>query len=138
MYPSPEIPNASNLVKGGVKYRIPSETHVVTIHDPAGAEKLFVVFSRKPELDVEALTDEMSRRHRPASKSPPLTKTYALNLPPMTDASVNRLRTMNSRDLIIEKIDQDTGPQKEKAVYAAIPSGGPEARVVLDVQIKHP
>ena len=57
----------------------------------------------------------------------------------MDDASVDRLRTVYSRDLIIEKIDENTpGPQKEKAVYAAVPSGGPNARVVLDIQIKHP
>jgi Domain of unknown function (DUF4384) len=137
LFPSPEIPNASNLVQRGVKYGIPPG-YGYTIHDPAGTEKLFVIFSRKPQLDMEALTDDVSRQDKPASNAPKLPQTYALNRPPMTDASVDQLRTTYSRDLIIEKVAEDTGPQKEKAMYVAVPSGGPDARVVLDVQIKHP
>ena len=70
-----------------------------------------------------------------------LQTTYAVNQvnQPIDDAMVNRMRQTYSRDLIIEKVDDKTpGPQKEKAVYAVNTAGGPDARVVLDVEIKHP
>lgn len=142
LFPSPELPDASNVVVPGVTYSVPPDRNFV-ISDPPGEEKLFIILSRQPELDVDALTMDMSRRDAtglkelPAPKYPLETR-IAANLPSMNDAMVDRLRNVYARDLIIEKVDPQTpGNRKENAIYAVNPSGGDDTRVVLDAQIKH-
>jgi len=141
LFPSPDLPNANNAVMPGVTYSVPPDRNFV-VSDPPGEEKLFIILSRNPELDVDSLTMDMSRRESsdkqkeaPARRLP---TTMAANLPPMNDAMVDRLRNAYSRDLIIEKVDEQTpGTRKENAVYAINPSGADDSRVVLDARIKH-
>ena len=148
LFPSPDLPNASNAVAPGITYSVPPDRNFV-ISDPAGEEKLFVILSRKPELDTRSLTLDMNRRdgsqkQNVASPDLPIPPRNAGNtniamvLPPMNDAMVDRLRTTYARDLIIEKVDDQTaGDRKEKAVYVVNPEGGDDSRVVLDALIQH-
>ncbi len=141
LFPSPELPNASNMVTPGVTYSVPPDRNFV-ISNPPGEEKLFIILSRQPELDVDALTMDMSRRESGQKELPvpkhPIETRIAANLPSMNDAMVDRLRNVYARDLIIEKVDPQTpGTRKENAVYAVNPGGGDDTRVVLDAQIKH-
>jgi hypothetical protein len=151
LFPSPELPNASNAVVPGTTYAVPPDRNFV-IGDPPGEEKLFVIVSRTPELDVQAMTMDLSRRGAagPVPRSAPAApesqpsarpqpeKTIAQNLPPIDDGMVDRLRTVYARDLIIEKVDEQTpGTRKENAVYAVNPGNGDDSVVVLDAQIKH-
>ncbi|HLJ47004.1 MAG TPA: DUF4384 domain-containing protein [Bryobacteraceae bacterium] len=146
LFPSADIPEASNKVQPGTKYQVPQGAYF-TVSDPPGEEKLFVILSRNPELDMGTLASDMSQRdkttpiqptHHTQTDTQPNVKQYAVNLPPINDDAVNRLRTTYSRDLIIEKVDETTpGTQKEKAVYAVNPTAGADSKVVLDVGIKH-
>jgi hypothetical protein len=150
LFPSPDLPNATNAVVPGVTYSVPQDRNFV-VSNPAGEEKLFVILSRTPELDIQSLTMDMSRRESgrsspqaPAKQEPsvpahqPLPTTVAENLPPINDAMVDRMRNVYARDLIIEKVDEQTpGARKENAVYAVNPGDGNDTRVVLDAQIKH-
>jgi len=140
LFPSPDIPNASNAVAPGVTYSIPPDRNFV-VSNPPGAEKMFIILSRQPQLDIDALTVEMSRRESGAAPNPPPAPKsqqtlMAANLPPMNDAAVDRLRNFYSRDLIIEKVDEQS-TSKENAVYAVSTADGDNDRVVLDAQIKH-
>jgi Domain of unknown function (DUF4384) len=146
LFPSPDMPGVSNAVAPGVTYSVPPDRNFV-VSDPAGEEKLFIILSRTQE-DGESLTMDMSKREAggagsqterslPAPRKP-LTVTIAKNLPPMNDSMVDRLRNAYARDLIIEKVDDQTpGERKENAVYAVNPDDGDGTRVVLDAQIKH-
>lgn len=150
LFPSPEMPNATNEVVPGVTYSVPPDRNFV-VSNPPGSEKLFIILSREPQLDVQALTVDMSRReaaHSSSDTAPkqeptlpahkPLETTMAANLPPMNDQMVDRLRQFYARDLIIEKVDEQTpGAKKENAVYAVSTGDGDDTRVVLDAEIKH-
>ncbi len=147
LFPSPDLPNATNEVLPNIDYSVPpGRTWVVS--NPPGSEKLFVILSRTPELDTDALTLDMSGRTGTDSKpgpsrrqevsDKPANTTMAMALPPMNDAAVDRLRNAYARDLIIEKVDENTpGDRKEKALYAVSPASAGQSRVVLDFQIKH-
>jgi hypothetical protein len=147
LFPSPELPNLSNHVQPGVKYQVPQGAYF-TVSDPPGAEKLFVILSPNPRLDMGALANDMSQQDKdgitkpgskaPEAKEPPPPQMMAANLPSINDSMVDQMRETYTRDLIIEKVDDKTpGPKKETAVYAVNPSAGPNSKVVLDVRIQH-
>jgi hypothetical protein len=51
---------------------------------------------------------------------------------------VGQLREAYARDLIVEKITEDTpGDRKEKAVYVVNPTGSDSSRVVADLILVH-
>ena len=142
LFPSPDLPKATNAVVPGVTYSVPPDRNFV-VSDPPGEEKLFIILSRTPEVDIQSLTMDMSRRE--AGNSAPdapalpahqaLKTTMADNLPPMNDAMVDRMRNVYARDLIIEKVDEQTpGTRKENAVYAVNPGDGSDTRVVLSTR----
>jgi hypothetical protein len=58
---------------------------------------------------------------------------------PIDDGLVNRLRNqVYARDLVFEKVDESTpGDKKEKAAYVVNSNAAPDARLVVDVVLKH-
>jgi hypothetical protein len=141
LFPSPEIAGGSNLVESGRRYEIPAG-YVFTFDEQPGVEKLFLIVSRRPESDLEKLIYSLTQR--PAGGVAPATERkepkmlLASNIQPIGDGLIGRLRNSYARDLVIEKVDQDTpGPKKETAVYAVSSSGGPDAHVVADVSLNH-
>ncbi|MBS1826960.1 MAG: DUF4384 domain-containing protein [Acidobacteria bacterium] len=78
----------------------------------------------------------------PEPKDAPKRTMLAGNIKPIDDQLVGRLRSqMVSRDLVFEKVDDSPSPaaadKKESAVYVVEKSGKPDARLVVDITLKH-
>lgn len=146
LFPSKELNDGDNWVEGGRSYSIPGQGMAWTFDTRKGAEKLFVVLSRKEVDDLEKLIYDLNepvpakaKPHKPAEHrtpgKPEAAKPMLLvqSASPIDDALVGKLRSqMLSRDLILEKV-----AQKEYALYAVEKSGKPDARLVVDVELKH-
>jgi len=132
LFPSPEIKDGDNRVQKRVRYEIPSG-YTFTFDEQAGEEKLFIVLSRQPEPDLEGLIYSLGQGGQPAAEKPKVLMASAA----FGDEVISKLRTAYARDLIVEKVDDEQTPKKEKAVYAVNPTGSADSRVVADVTLKH-
>jgi len=139
LFPSPEVGDGNNKVEGWATYSMPPKTRMV-FDEQKGTEKIFIVFSREPEPDLEKMIYSL-QGGKPVPVSEPAARpkqmvTFAqLNIP---DSTVGRLRTTYARDLIIEKVTPQTpGERKETAVYVVNPSGSNDSRVVADFSLEH-
>ena len=140
LFPSAEIADGSNRVGSGRQTLIPPPPGRFAFDEQAGEERLFIVLSRNPEPSLEKLIYSLGSAGQPAeAKEPPKHLLMTLNMPPVDDALVGRLRNqVFARDLVFEKVDDATpGDKKEKAVYVVNPTGSPESRLVVDVTLKH-
>ena len=143
-FPSAEIDGGNNHVARDQDYTVPSGGRF-NFTDQPGEEKLFIVFSRKPAPDLEKLIYSLGNLKAPAPVSsepaevPAKVLLMAINRKPIEDPFVSRLRSqLAARDLVFEKVDDDTpGDRKEKAVYVATPDRTVNARVVIDLTLKH-
>jgi hypothetical protein len=143
LFPSAEISGGDNRVRKGTQYDIPSG-YVFTFDEQPGREKLFVVFSRQPVTDLEDLIYSLSKEQKPKPQEPsqPEVNKVLLAQANIQDNLIDRLRTVYSRDLIIEKVDETAAPppskkEREKAVYVVNPSRSADAHVVADVTLIH-
>jgi len=137
LFPSSEEAGGDNRVVKGRNYTVPPGKNGQFFFDETGGEeKLFLVLTRKAEPDLESLVYSMADKDR---KSPEKRQMLlAENRPAISDSMVERLRSgLKSRDLVFEKVDEEQGEKKEKAVYVANPTGSSEARLVVDVSLKH-
>jgi hypothetical protein len=132
LFPSPEIKDGDNRVQKRVRYEIPSG-YTFTFDEQAGEEKLFIVLSRQPEADLEGLIYSLGQGGQPAADKPKVLMASAA----FGDDVIGKLRNAYARDLIVEKVDDEQTPKKEKAVYAVNPTGSADSRVVADVTLKH-
>jgi hypothetical protein len=132
LFPAAEIKGGDNSVQGRTKYEIPSG-YTFTFDEQPGEEKLFVVFSRQPEADLEQLIYSLGQGSPSATEKPKVLMASAA----FSDDMIGRLRNAYARDLIIEKADDEPGPKKEKAVYTVNPTGSADSRVVADIMLKH-
>lgn len=141
LFPSPQVSNGNNYIEPGRPYDIP-HGYVFSFDEQAGEEKLFLVVSRQPQQDLENMIYRLSRPGQapaPGSKPAAPAKTLlAQNVVSIDDGMVDRLRNVYARDLIIEKVDDETpGDIKENAVYAVAPSADRESQVVVDISLHH-
>lgn len=140
MFPSAEVEDGSNHVEGFRSYILPPKSRIL-FDEQAGNEKLFVVLSREPAPDLEKLVYSLQGASVPAPKKEEPTKGKPLLVmasAKIDDATVGRLRNTYSRDLVIEKVDENTpGARKEDAVYVVNPTGSSDSRVVADLQLVH-
>jgi hypothetical protein len=140
MFPAPEIADGNNRVEPMRQYAMPpGDGMFFTFDSNAGAENAFIVFSRKPEPDLEGLIYSLQGKKKAAAPEAPVQSSKELiqsvNIPNNT---VDRMRTAWSRDLIIERVDPNTpGDQKETAVYVVNPTGSADSRVVADIHLVH-
>jgi hypothetical protein len=136
LFPSAEIADGSNRVASGRQTLIPPPPGRFAFDEQAGEERLFIVLSRHPEPSLEQLIYSLGSA---IPNEPPKHLLMTLNMPPVDDALVGRLRNqVYARDLVFEKVDDSTpGDKKEKAVYVVNPTGSPESRLVADVTLKH-
>jgi hypothetical protein len=138
MFPAPELEDGNNRVDGWVTYTMPPKAQLV-FDQQTGSEKVFIVFAREPEPDLEKMIYTLQGK-KPASVSEPaapkqLVTFASLNI---NDATVGRLRNVYSRDLIIEKVTPQTpGERKETAVYVVNPTGSNESCLVADLSLVH-
>ena len=123
LFPSAEVAGGSNHVIKGESRQIPSgERGQFVFDDQAGSEKLFIVLTRQPEPDLDKLIYSMGGK-------PDSLISQAM----VADDVVSKLRAqVNSRDLVFEKADSN-----ENAAYVVNPSSAPDARLVVDIALKH-
>jgi hypothetical protein len=137
LFPSVGAAGGSNRIEKGASQQIPAAGLPPLIFDQqAGTEKLFLVLSRKPEADLDKLIYAITGGGTTSDRT-------LMAKASVGNDVVNRLRDeVKSRDLIFEKVDetatQPTGEAKsEKATYVVNPSRTDDARLVVDVTLKH-
>ena len=144
MFPSAEVEDGNNRIEGFRNYVFPPKSRIL-FDEQTGNEKLFLVFSREPEPNLEKMIYSLQGNEpltAPKKEEAAKTKTLlVLANPRIDDAAVGILRTAYARDLLIEKVDEKTvkttGEKKENAVYVVNPNGGSDSRVVADVRLEH-
>jgi len=141
MFPSPEIEDGDNGVQRGHVYTVPPG-HKFTFSGAPGVERLFVIFSRQPVQEIDSLIYSLKggQPAPPAGAHAVLTASAG----PIADGEIAQMRATYSRDLIIEKGDQEqdggqqqASPKQDKSVYVANPKGSPDSRVVADIPLIH-
>jgi len=122
LFPSAEVAGGSNLVRKGESRQIPPGNSGQFVFDEqAGNEKLFIVLTRQPEADLDKLIYSMGGTKALVAQAS------------LQDDVITRLRgQVASRDLVFEKVDSS-----ENAAYVVNPSSAPDARLVVDLALKH-
>jgi Domain of unknown function (DUF4384) len=138
LFPSSDVEGGSNRIEKGSAQQIPSgDTGQFVFDQQSGTEKLFLVLSRKPEPDLDKLIYSITGGGSTADKTLMAKATVG-------DDVVNRLRDeVKSRDLVFEKVDEmsimtnGSEVKTEKATYVVNPNRTDDARLVVDVALKH-
>jgi Domain of unknown function (DUF4384) len=139
MFPSAEIEDGNNHVDGFHSYMMPPKSRLV-FDEVVGMEKIFIVFSRQPEANLEnTIYSLQAPKAKPAgAPAGGAAQPKQLLVASVDDNTVGRLRNTYSRDLIVERVDASSpGEKKEKAVYVVNPSGSQDSRVVADLRLVH-
>lgn len=145
LVPSPEMPDESNVIDPGRKVRVPAQ-YCFEIHDPAGAETLFVALSRDPR-DLSELIQKMqgtpaapAQEHKPARPEPeqrPANMQMADAR--LVNAAVEHLtQQFGTRDIAIRKVSVPTTRDEPRgSVYVANASETPSSSVVTQIVVRH-
>ena len=145
LFPSAAIENGDNRVLASRSYVVPAG-YVFTFAGQPGTEKLFVIFSRQPEPEIDQLiyslqngaTRPLAKPVEPKAPSPAF---LLSSNKPIDNSVVDKLRDVYSRDLIIEKAETTDqakpAPQQDKSVYVVKRDGSAGARVVADIRLIH-
>jgi hypothetical protein len=150
LFPSPQVNHGDNRVDAWETYTMPPGYRML-FDQQTGTEKVFLMYSRTPEKDLEQLIYSLRAGVKPASAAPAPAPGEDAPAPPqrqlvaslsIDDATVGRLRNTYARDLVLEKIDESgsgnaNAAPKEKSVYVVNPSGAGDSRVVADIQLVH-
>lgn len=139
MFPSAEIEDGNNRIEGWRPYTMPPKSRLA-FDSTVGTENLFIVFSLQPETDLETMIYSLQgRKKAAAAPDAPVQSSKELILAVnISNTTVDRMRTVYARDLIIEKVDRNTpGDKKETAVYVVNPTGSADSRVVADLHLVH-
>ncbi len=143
LFPSKEVANGDNRVGPNIPYTLPTG-FVFRFDEQPGEERIFIVFSRKPEPDFDGLIYKVApdRDSKPSTTRPAPGIILASNTM-IGDPFVDRVRTMYARDLIVEKVEGEVktssnsvGPRFEHAAYVASKRGD-EPRVTAEVSLVH-
>jgi hypothetical protein len=140
MFPSAEIDDGNNHIEGWRPYTMPPKSRLA-FDSTVGTENLFIVFSLKPEDDLESMIYSLQGKKKAAAAAPeaPVQSSKELIMAVnISNTAVDRMRSAYGRDLIIEKVDPSTpGDKKETAVYVVNPTGSADSRVVADLHLVH-
>jgi hypothetical protein len=138
LFPSAEAQGGSNRIEKGASQQIPAGNKgQFVFDDQSGTEKLFLVLTRQPEPDLDKLIYSIN-----GATGASADRTLMAGAR-VSDEVVNRLRgEVKSRDLVFEKVDEiseqrDGQVKTEKATYVVNPSRTNDARLVVDVALKH-
>lgn len=140
LFPSPEVEGGNNRIEKGMSQQIPpGDKGQFVFDDQSGTEKLFLVLARRPEPDLDKLIYSIN------GTTPNDNDRKLMAGARIGGDVVSRLRDeVKSRDLVFEKVDEislpydgTTVPKTEKATYVVNPSHGEDARLVVDVALKH-
>jgi hypothetical protein len=148
LFPSPSVENGDNRVGPNHPYLLPNG-YVFRFDDKPGTERIFVVFSRKPEADFDTLLYKVAPdRSEPVGPAPGEDKPAKKPHPGIIlaqnsqigDPFVDRMKQMYARDLIVERAEgavvSSLGPRFEYAAYVATPRKE-DPRVVAEVTLVH-
>ena len=142
LFPSAKIGKGDNRVQSGQRYFVPDGSTFFGFSGKPGIEKLFLIFARQPEQEMDQLIYSLQGGRRSPVAEPaeqkPAEPLLLSRLSPIDNGLVDQLRTTYSRDLIIEKLDEEKPGQKpDKSVYVVNPKNGPDTRVVADIRLVH-
>jgi hypothetical protein len=153
LFPSREVSNGSNQVHRGETRLVPGGNQGQFVFDEqAGTEKLFFVLSRQPEQSLDKLIYSMGGQTPPADPAgvKPAAEPARVLMAQATigDDIVSRIRgQVMARDLIFEKVENEKvtaengapagGVKLETAAYVVSRSTAPDARLVVDLKLKH-
>jgi hypothetical protein len=139
LFPSADVDGGNNRIGKGMSQQIPpGDTGQFVFDDQSGTEKLFLVLSRRPEADLDKLIYSITGASSESDRKLVASAKIGGDV-------VNRLRDeVKSRDLVFEKVDEislkydgTNDVKTEKATYVVNPSRGDDARLVVDVALKH-
>jgi Domain of unknown function (DUF4384) len=141
VFPSPEIEGGNNRVEAFHTYTFPNGYRYVFDHQ-AGDEKVFIIFSRDPKPDFEQLVYSLQGdKAKPASQPAPQAQPVHVLRASIDDSAVGRLHQTYARDLVIERVGDDSHPgpdnTQEKAVYVVNATGSPDSALVADINLVH-
>ena len=147
LFPSQKIERGDNRVDSGRLYVVPP-ANVFTFVGKPGVEKLFVIFSRQPEPEMDKWIymlqggQVMPAADVPAKPKSPSPTFLMTKVTPIDNSVVDNLREVYSRDLIIDKVDEPAEPAKpvrkqDKSVYIVNPKGAPDSHIVADIRLVH-
>lgn len=143
LFPNEDTEHGSNHVQRNREYEIPGGGRF-TFDEQPGEERMFLILTRRPEPDLEKLIYSLSQA-KPASTETSTDKPKMMLAQGRIDnAVIDKLRgRVLARDLVFEKVNDDApvstsgGTRKEKALYVATPDRTANARVVVDLNLKH-
>lgn len=142
LYPDDKTVAGANRFARNKSY----ESRTFSFDQNAGAERLFIVYSREPQADLDQLIYNLGKSSKPASDKTLTSEPRDLKGPLMMassridDAMVGRLRMEYSRDLIVEQPSEEKPAETGKhdyGVYLVNPHGQPDASVVADITLSH-
>jgi hypothetical protein len=149
LFPNEDTEQGSNRIQRNREYEIPGGGRF-TFDEQPGAEKMFIVLTRRAEPDLEKLIYSLSQGTAPNTSRPASDERtgdkqkLVIAQSRIDDAVINRLRgAVLARDLVFEKVNDDApvntsgGTRKEKAMYVATPDRSAKARVVVDFTLNH-
>jgi hypothetical protein len=141
MFPSAEIDDGNNHIEGWRPYTMPPKSRLA-FDSTVGTENLFIVFSLKPEDDLESMIYSLQGKKKAAAAAPeaPVQSSKELIMAVnISNTAVDRMRAAYGRDLIIEKVDPSTpGDKRETAVYVVNPTGNADSHLVADLHLVVP
>ena len=142
LFPSSDVDNGNNFISPFRPYMVPG-TGRFYFDDQAGEEKLFIVLARKPESNLEDIIYTINAPTKPAPQQAQPAKQLQLAqmIRPIDDQLVGRVRSsLVARDLVFEKVDDSkplTPERKETAAYIINKNPAPDAKLIVDLSLKH-
>jgi hypothetical protein len=136
LFPSPEIPGQTNQVEAFKKVELPNGGYCFTIHNPAGKETLFVVFSRDKKDFFELYNGVKTKQE---SGGNPANSVQMADTQRM-DSTVERLNEQygTSRDVSITRIPEPVKKDEPRgAVYVVNTSDKPSSNLVTKIEVLH-
>ncbi len=97
------------------------------------------MLSRRPEPDLDQLIYSL-QDGKPRTPEPSQPPTLMAAARPVENSLVDNMRRSYSRDLVMEKIEDEPatgGAKVENAVYVVNPTGRQDSRVVTDIALVH-
>jgi hypothetical protein len=131
LFPSPEMPDQSNVADPGQKVRVPKD-YCFEISDPPGTETMFLALSRSPR-DFFDLYDAIKAPSSVTSNPVQLASARKVN-----SAVEKMAANFGTRDLMIKKVTPSADKQEtDYSVYVVNGSTSPSSTVVKKVELRH-
>lgn len=143
MFPTPELPDESNVIRSRTTVRIPARDCFEVSGDP-GVDRVFVVLSRNVE-DYYDLSESVKGDQQPGSQEPKAAPAKPTSSAPLLMASdrlgaqIAKMReALRGRDLTLKKISQpESADEPANSVYIVNTSASSSDRVVAEIHINH-